>query len=349
MSNKQDKLGSMIVSLIIILAIVFVLFIIGISITENVLSEKNARSASTDTSLTISDKINTKAPELNPNNVLEAIRRANGKSIEEAYDIYRNERQFWNTQSPEISKHLIEYFDSYFELRLALFFCIDNKKTIRDVVKLHNDMDWNDKESTKKAKKELRENDYYNENKYLLGEKTFNKGLVDCITYISDLEAYMQRYKEVHAEIPAADLLMMTYQYLFEIDKKNENIQFINLTLNYESTIMRKIHKSSLTEKDVLVLELKESYRLIQAASENNETKRKKDCTDIINEIDRMFNEFSNDISEQGSYKEAFAFLDRVKRTAMDIQQSVDGWGKNEDQKAAIEWLKKKNNIPYMI
>ena len=340
---------------VVILAfIVCSLLIIFVSIKENVINEKSSRAAATDSSLFMNGSLkssgNMNGYFLDPTKVLDEIKRANGKSIEDAYKIYEEQKVDWSRNEPELSRHLIKYFDSYFELRLAIFFCIEHKMPIKKVINLkENKIDWNDSKSTKDAKKDLRENEFYKNNKYLLGEKTFNKGLSECITYIADLKNYMQKYKEVHAEIPAADLIMMIYQYIFEIDKTNDNIQFVNLALNYESSVARKIHKSNLTEKDVLVLELKEAYRLIQAANESIEKKRKADCTEIMKEIDRMFNEYSQSISDQGKYKEGISFLNRVKQTAMDIQQSPDKWyGNNEDQNAAIKFLKNKDNIPYM-
>lgn len=338
-----------------VLVICFVLLIIVINSKKVITSEQKGRAAATAGSLANNDR---KIKDLEKNVIAEGLNRildkidqANGKSIEDAYKTYIDKKNGWLNMQPELSENLINYFDSYFEIRLALFFCMEHKMTITKAIDLKNRQDWNVFEKTKAAKQELCENEFYKDNQYLLGKKEINKGLSDCITKVVDLEKYMQQNLKAHAEIPPADLIRLSYKYIYELDKNNTaGIQFMNLTLAYEESVAKNFHKSSLTKNDVLVLELKEAYHLNEAAEENNESKRKKDCTDIENEINRMFADYQNSISEQGNYKDAFAFLNRIKKLASDIQQSKDkfGWFKNEEQKSSIEWVKDADNIPYM-
>ena len=358
MRNISYALGNLIFRILIIGVIVFLLGIIGISIKQNVIGEKNTRSIST--TGTISD--NTPITEedsniINPDKILDAIKRANGKSIEDAYTIYKEERQSWNSYNQDIAELLIKYFDSYFELRLAIFFCIDHNKTINDVIKLKNNKLVKGLENTKigdkvldnfDAMKVLLENEFYKNNPYLNGDKTFNKGLDDCITYIADLERYMQKNKGIHVEIPAVDLIKTAYQYICEADEKNTDIQFVNLSRNYETAIIKNIHESHLSEKDVLVLELKVAYLLMQITNEKKSSKLDKDCTDIMDEIDLMTENYTDDIGEKGVYKPTIRFFKRIKDTASKIQVTSAKGNLKEEQKGARGWLQDKNNIPYM-
>ncbi len=338
-----------------VLVICFVLLIIAINSKKVITSEQKGRAAATAGSLANNGRkitdLEKKVIAEGLNIILDKIDQANGKSIEDAYKTYIDKKNDWLNMQPELSENLINYFDSYFEIRLALFFCMEHKMTITKAIELKNRQDWTIFGETKAAKQELYENEFYKDNQYLLGKKEINKGLSDCITKVVDLAKYMQQNLKAHAEIPPTDLIRLSYKYIYELDKNNTvGIQFINLTRAYEDSVAKKIHGASLTEKDVLVLELKEAYHLNEAAEENNESKRKKDCTAIEDEIERIFNEYPNSIGEQGSYKEAFTFLKRITKLASDIQQSKDefGWFKNEEQKSSLEWVKNTDNIPYM-
>ena len=295
--------------------------------------------------------------------LLRKIDEAKMNPVDEAYDFYKEKSAVWKG-NPSLLK---EYFDGYFELRFALDLCYKLRFApeysgpftcaahgIEDIIEVAKNLD--DKyhiDWKKDAQKILRESKYYRKNAYLFGQKALNSGILGFIESTKKLKEFMQRNLQIHAQIPAANMMAVVYNYTLIDDDIQKDINFDSFALAYYDTVIAEIHRElELTNNDVLVLELRVANLLMLASERKNETVRKTECQNIIRIIDEYTSKFSKYISEQGKLKDSYRFFNEVKGYATDMIEKEDtGWWNpfgsenNKTRKAALEWIKK---IPYM-